>query len=601
MPAGGEQLLEVPLTATGIVVSEGTPVQVSVSGAVTRQPTPGLLFFCSTVEWNWACESAWADLVSDQPIPPAGLRGVYGRAFASWAGAEPGNMDGSSDLSLLGPAHGELYAGRGGWECYYELNVRNRDGTMKYPYEFGPCHTFGGGYVVTIQPNDGAGTLVLSASRSSLPATGGSVTFLLSTRDGSTPADVSWEFVEDVAAPPQIAIPPTAAAVGGNPLDVAAARGEVFTIDRAGRLVRGKPLQGGILLVRRFARSAPSAPVSAVSIAPGRSQRPSAASPAADACVGQVSCTLSITATGAMVARATVNGAQLSASARVAVGAGGGGNAPVVVVDHAAGPHADGSFVAQAGSNVVTLTARVTPDSLTPQIVWEIVDDPTDAVASVVPSEAPRGATTSFVVTAPDPDRWRGIGHPGTLSQKSLSYQVRATVTADAVTARSDAVTVRQNEFDTLQQEYEDYGVDQPSDGAARSNASVGSVSWSQLNQGDYRIAFVEARLLDALSQLQAATPFTITLSSGYRNPVHQRFHITPSGGGLIAPYSIHQSGLAVDVNTGSILVVWNQLHRLAWSLGACVEPIEKSTVDHVHADWRPLSQCAPSWRPPAS
>lgn len=176
---------------------------------------------------------------------------------------------------------------------------------------------------------------------------------------------------------------------------------------------------------------------------------------------------------------------------------------------------------------------------------------------------------------------------------------MRATVTVDANVVRSDAVTVRQHEFDTLQQEYEDFGVDQPGETSARTNLSVGGISWNQLNRGDYSIAFVDNRLIGGLEQLQGLVPFVVTLSSGYRNPVHHRYHIEVSGGGSPAPYSIHQSGLAVDIQTGGDRARWEQLRRTAWGLGACVEPMTLSTVDHVHADWRPLTQCAPAWRPP--
>lgn len=285
MPAGGDQIVAVSLTPTGITISDGTPVRVVIGGAITRQPTPGLQFFCSTDEWRDACATRWADLVSDQPIPPAGIYGFYARAFASWAGAPPGNLEGSVELSLTGPAQGQLYAGCGGWQCDYELNVRNPDGTMKYPYELGPCHTFGGGYIVAVQSDDGGGTLVLAASKTQLPAAGGTVSFHLS-----------------------------------------------------------------------------------------------------------------------------------------------------------------------------------------------------------------------------------------------------ATVTVNNTVVKSDAVTVRQNEFDTLRQEYEDFGVDQPAGAAARTDMNVGSISWSQLNQGDYTIAFVEDRLIGELAPIQALTPFTITLSSRLETGEPMRPRVASTG-----------------------------------------------------------------------
>lgn len=321
MPADGNQIAEVPLTATGIFVPDGLPARVVIGGAITREPTPGLRFFCSTDEWREACATRWADYVSDQPIPPAGLFEYYARAVASWGGAEPGNLIGSSELYLTGPGGGELYVGRAGWECFYELNVKNPDGTMKYPYDFGPCHTFGGGYEVVVQADDGGGLLALSVSQSQLPAGGGSVSFDLTTSDGSTPTDVFWQFVDD---PPAQPAPVAAPQLRASAAVTAAARGEVFTPDSAGRLVPGRPIQGGLMLIRRTALpsgavSRPKASDPRVAVRPG-----AAAAPATDACTELMSCAVTITSTGAMTARATVGGRQLSASVRVTVGAGGG-------------------------------------------------------------------------------------------------------------------------------------------------------------------------------------------------------------------------------------------------------------------------------------
>lgn len=328
MPAGGDQIAAVPLTPTGIMIADGTPVRVTIDGAISRQPTTGLLFFCSTVEWQDACATRWADLVSDQPIPAAGLFGFYARAFASWGGGAPGSMEGSDELSLTGPAQGELYAGRAGWECYYELNVRNADGTMKSPYELGPCHTFGGGFVVTVQPNDGGGALILTASTTSLPAAGGSVSFELTAADGSTPRDISWSYVPDAAPAPPAALPALRAgpADRGVMLAAAAERGDVFTVGQGGQLVPGRPAQGGILMVRtpREAAPGPSAALRGASAVVAASVTISAA----DACAGSGSCTVDITTTGTMVARATVGGVQLSASQRILVSDGGGGASP---------------------------------------------------------------------------------------------------------------------------------------------------------------------------------------------------------------------------------------------------------------------------------
>lgn len=331
MPAGGQEITAVPLGPTGLVVPRGAPVKVVIGGAITRQPTPGLLFFCSTPEWNWACTSFWADLVSADPIPPAGIFGFYARAFASWDGATPGTMDGDNDLTLAGPSGGEVYAGRAGWQCFYELNVKNPDGTLKYPYDFGPCHTFGGGYNVSVQPNDGGGALIVTASPSQLPAGGGSVTFMARSADASDLSDIVWNYVPDAGAS-AAAAPRTTEPMSPDRMAVARAaleRGDVLVPRVGGRLARGRPEGGGIFFVREAPtetlerRAAARAPVAA-----GAITRVNEIAAGASSCDGQAACTQQVIASGTMLVQATVHGQPLSAAAKVDVGTGGGGPPP---------------------------------------------------------------------------------------------------------------------------------------------------------------------------------------------------------------------------------------------------------------------------------
>lgn len=327
MPAGGEQVASVPLGPTGIVIGGAVPVNVVIGGAITRQATAGLKEMCTVERFVELCATIWADLVAETPIPPAGLRGVFARAFASWAGAEPGPMGGDAELSLSGPSGGELWAGRAGWECYYSYRMPDEPQRRT-----GPCHTFGGGYVVTVQPEDGDGALSVSASPSRLPAGGGSVTFRVSASGGAEPTDIGWQWVADIGGPGGASVAGAASGLadgvgttGGTerPIPDGAA---VLVPGPGGRLVLGRGDEDGILLVRRRASRAP-APLlggaAAHAVSPSVLGRSSATG-----CAGQATCTQAVSQTGSMLVRATLEGTVLSAAARVEVGGGGGGGTP---------------------------------------------------------------------------------------------------------------------------------------------------------------------------------------------------------------------------------------------------------------------------------
>jgi hypothetical protein len=331
MPAGGQQVLGVPLGPTGLLGVRGMPARVVISGAITRQPTPGLLFFCATVEWQWYCKNVWQDLVSGAPIPPAGIWGIYARATASWDGAAPAALAGDSDLALRGPAGGEVWAGRSAFVCYYELSVKNPDGSWKYPYDFGPCHTFGGGFTVTVQPDDGGGALLLVATPNQLLAGGGQVTFAARAADGSALENITWQYAPDPVLPASVPIAaPRFEPPGVQALPTARAaleRGEVYTFGADHELVQGRPFGGGLLLVRLpvadAARAASAAPTGSRQAKPARV----GAALAGSACDASTTCTQAITRTGSMVVQATVHRQLLAAAARVQV-AGGGGRPP---------------------------------------------------------------------------------------------------------------------------------------------------------------------------------------------------------------------------------------------------------------------------------
>ena len=599
MAASGNQVDAIALGPTGLIVPTGMPSRVVVGGAITREPTPGLLFFCSTVEWQWACQSMWQDLVSDAPIPPAGIWGVYARASVSWDGAPPGSMAGDSDLTLPGVAGTELWAGRSAFACYYELSVKNPDGSWKYPYDYGPCHTFGGGFTVTVQPDDGGGALKVAATPNQLPGGGGSVTFVASAADGSTLENVTWQYLPDAvgsdSAP--VASPPERGPGAESSVSVRAAleRGDVYTVGADHQLVRGRPAGGGIVLVKMPIALARQG-------SPRKSPEPRAGAPRSSAaaanstCDGSPTCVQAVTKTGSMVVQATLHGQSLAAAARVTVGGGGGAALPTIVIVSAAGPKVDGSFVAGVGENQVTLVATVVPDSFGAHVVWDVHDDPADEVTTQPPTTPPTGASTSFLVPQQTLDRWTKFGHPGDLVQKSLGYEIRATVMVGSTTVTSDAVKVRQNEIDTMEQEYEDYGVDQPPIEYLTSPVRIPHFSWEELNHGDYGYAFLNPVLMVRLPQLRDSIGAPLALNSAFRNPVHHRFHPRPPAGTPVAEQSYHQAGAAVDIATSDSLD-WRNMAATAKTLGLCIEPVLESGVGHLHADFRGgRDQCPQGW-----
>ena len=151
-----------------------------------------------------------------------------------------------------------------------------------------------------------------------------------------------------------------------------------------------------------------------------------------------------------------------------------------------------------------------------------------------------------------------------------------------------------------LRQEYVDFGIPVPTPGDIRTPASVAGTTrfgWSDLNKGDYNVAVLTPVLLAKLNALDATAGGTLSLSSVFRNPAHHRFHVSVSGGAATALLSQHQYGTAVDIRTYRNTANWHRLRDLAKDADACAEPLNISTTDHVHADWRVgAPNCPKGW-----
>lgn len=267
----------------------------------------------------------------------------------------------------------------------------------------------------------------------------------------------------------------------------------------------------------------------------------------------------------------------------------------------AQGPNPERSFTTRTGERTLTLAADTRPSMLAGMVTWTIVDDPADRVHSAAsPVAPPNGPTATVDVPSQTTERWR-LPHGAPWTDKALAFKVVAEAPgAGGGTPLRDSVVVRQRELDVLRQEYVDFKIPVPGAGDVKTAADVAGLTrfaWSELNQGDYGKAVLTSLLLNKLGEVEADAQYRLTLNSVFRNPAHQRHHIDVSGGGSPAPVSQHQYGTAVDFHTPRNVRVWADLRDVVKRAGACAEPLRISTLNHVHADWRPgAPQCPANW-----
>ena len=177
-----------------------------------------------------------------------------------------------------------------------------------------------------------------------------------------------------------------------------------------------------------------------------------------------------------------------------------------------------------------------------------------------------------------------GRGNTPMLVTMNVTITCGSDSDSDGALSKTIIKTVKQDTIDQIRQEYVDHGITVPS----RSDFT----SSSNYNSGDYGYAI--DRDLNARKSAWATacnvTSADMSLSSGYRNPEHNRHHISPAG----ALGSRHQYGDALDIYTidlnddGKIdKIDSDKMITAARQTGARYWKDYPTRYARVHADWR--------------
>jgi hypothetical protein len=254
----------------------------------------------------------------------------------------------------------------------------------------------------------------------------------------------------------------------------------------------------------------------------------------------------------------------------------------------------------------ITLRAKVADTSLAPSVMWNVRDYPNDQLYSPLPATVPNGASSFFFVPAPTMARWNAP-HPrlreSWWTMKALGYAVSAAVR----NISSDSVVVRQDSLDTQRQEYIDLAIKQGVPPRSSLKASP------YYKKGDYALAVTNRTFDSLLAVLQEKwKPNDFTVTSLYRSPAHNAYHVDPGKSSGTISSSWHQYGCGADMQTqpyvdttspprqkAAARKFWDGLAGAAKNLGLRVEQREQdptkpkrpwSSVGHVHVE----IQCYP-------
>ncbi|MCI0410954.1 MAG: hypothetical protein L0191_20725, partial [Acidobacteria bacterium] len=216
-------------------------------------------------------------------------------------------------------------------------------------------------------------------------------------------------------------------------------------------------------------------------------------------------------------------------------------------------------FTTAAGENRIHLRAKLPSRFESAEVLWRVEQGIGDSWA---PVPVPPGEETEIPVSIPPgTTRYRG-SHPKTaelraeqLKRQRIRYRVSAAARRGARSVHSDTLQIQQSMLAAIRQEYLDLGL----------RRGAPPLDWFEdvaklpqgLGYGDSDSAVVEPEFMERLAKLEKIwkTDYGLRwqLNSLFRNPVHNRFHVTGGGSGPISN-SWHQFGCAADLQTFPVL-----------------------------------------------
>jgi hypothetical protein len=273
----------------------------------------------------------------------------------------------------------------------------------------------------------------------------------------------------------------------------------------------------------------------------------------------------------------------------------------------------DTTFTTAEGENRIHLEAKLPSRFKSAEVAWRVEQGIGDAWT---PVPVPPGEKTEIPVSVPaGTTRYRGA-HPKTaelraeqLRRQRIRYRVSATAQRGGRSIQSDTLQIEQAMRSAIRQEYLDLGLRRgapPLDWFKQVKELPEGPTYGDFDDAVMEPAF-QARL-DTLAEIWTKDyELRWQINSLFRNPVHNRFHVTGGGSGPISN-SWHQFGCAVDLQTFPVLSAgrssqsdtinarqfWDALSQEALLLEFQVEPRDKnpnrpgasySGVGHVHLE----------------
>jgi hypothetical protein len=312
-------------------------------------------------------------------------------------------------------------------------------------------------------------------------------------------------------------------------------------------------------------------------------------------------------------------------------------------------PLPDSSFTTQDRENLITLHARTSKPARDADIQWEVMDNPDDFVDSRVLHATASGPEVPLQIVPLDPaptdsgtPRWWAThscpspysrdycraNHDGVaLDHKAISYKVVAYVMEKGERISTDTLVITQSAVDVLRQEYVDFNKPTiPNAADLRHPAHSTHFSVYQLiGSSDYyrirrtgplvrnavsdSLGWIGQQLRTGLENVRTYSGTELTITAGYRNPLHNWVHVGKDQQYAASLTSNHVYGYAADIAANNDRDRFYALSRAGLRAGACMEPpteyVDPVThrrglvrdFDHAHVDFMPNYHCPDNWQ----